>query len=110
MAHYAFIDENNVVVEVITGRDETEIVDGINDWETYYASKRDEVICKRTSFNTYIRGDGTSQHQSGGVPFRGSYAMIGGTWDADNEVFVPIGCSYDGNTKKYILPVSGEDA
>ena len=29
MAHYAFLDENNIVTEVIVGRDEDEVVDGI---------------------------------------------------------------------------------
>jgi hypothetical protein len=50
MAHYAFIDENNIVVEVITGRDETE-----GDWETYYGNLRN-LECLRTSYNNNIRG------------------------------------------------------
>ena len=37
MAHYAFIDENNIVTQVIVGRDETEIVAGVTDWESYYS-------------------------------------------------------------------------
>ena len=47
MAHYAFLDENNIVAEVIVGRNETEVVDGISDWETYYGNRRGQV-CKRT--------------------------------------------------------------
>ena len=56
MAHYAFIDENNYVTQVIVGRDEWEEVNGITDWESYYASKRGQR-CLRTSYNNNIRGN-----------------------------------------------------
>lgn len=72
MAHYAFIDENNIVVEVIAGRNEDETVDGISDWETYYSSKRN-LVCKRTSFNSKIRKQ---------------FAGIGYSYDADADVFI----------------------
>lgn len=81
MAHYAFLDENNVVTEVITGRDENEIVDGIRDWEQHYGSLRGQV-CKRTSYNT---ADGV--HLLGGTPFRGTYAGIGMIYDPVNDIF-----------------------
>jgi hypothetical protein len=54
MAHYAFLDSNNMVTEVIVGRNETEVVDGISDWETHYGTIRGQV-CKRTSYNANIR-------------------------------------------------------
>jgi hypothetical protein len=54
MAHYAFLDDNNIVTEVITGRDEWEVVDGITDWEQAYGEIRGQV-CKRTSYNGNIR-------------------------------------------------------
>jgi hypothetical protein len=54
MAHYAFLDENNLVVEVITGRNETEVIEGISDWEKYYGELRNRK-CVRTSFNGRIR-------------------------------------------------------
>jgi hypothetical protein len=54
MAHYAFIDENNVVTEVITGIDETELIEGL-DPETWYGNFRGQV-CKRTSYNGNFRG------------------------------------------------------
>jgi hypothetical protein len=79
MAHYAFLDEQNVVVEVIVGRDEGEGVD----WEQHYAEVRG-LRCKRTSYNTR---DGV--HLSGGVPFRGTYAGIGFRYDSQADVFVP---------------------
>ena len=72
MAHYAFLDENNVVTEVIVGRNEDETVNGITDWEAHYASVRGQV-CKRTSYNGNIRG---------------VYAGIGYRYDAVNDVFV----------------------
>ena len=53
MAHYAFLDENNVVTEVITGIDETELIEGL-DAETWYGNFRGQT-CKRTSYNGNIR-------------------------------------------------------
>jgi hypothetical protein len=53
MAHYAFLDENNIVVEVITGVDETELIEG-KDPETWYAEFRG-LPCKRTSYNNNYR-------------------------------------------------------
>ena len=80
MAHYAFLDENNIVTEVIVGKDEGE--DGI-DWEKHYAEFRGQT-CKRTSYNT--RG---GQHVSGGVPFRKNYAGIGYVYDNTRDAFIP---------------------
>ena len=53
MAHYAFLNENNVVTEVIFGIDETELIEGL-DPETWYGNFRGQV-CKRTSYNGNIR-------------------------------------------------------
>ena len=79
MAHYAFIDKNNIVTEVIVGKNENE--DGI-DWETWYGNFREQV-CKRTSYNTYA-----NEHQLGGTAFRGNYAGLGYTYDETNDVFI----------------------
>jgi len=76
MAHYAFLDENNIVTEVIVGKDE-----GNFDWEQQYGSFRGQA-CKRTSFNT-VGG----VHKLGGTPFRGNYAGIGYIYDKPNDVF-----------------------
>ena len=80
MAHYAFLDENNIVTDVIVGKNEGE--DGI-DWEQWYGDFRGQV-CKRTSYNT-IAG----VHTNGGTPFRKNYAGIGYTYQADIDAFVP---------------------
>lgn len=72
MAHYAFLDENNIVTQVIVGRNEDEVVDGISDWESYYG----ELVgqrCVRTSYNNNIRKQ---------------YAGIGFTYDVDADVFI----------------------
>jgi hypothetical protein len=89
VAHYAFLDENNIVTEVIVGKDEGE--DGI-DWEAYYGAFRGQV-CKRTSYNT--RG---GVHTLGGTPLRKNYAGIGYTYDSERDAFIPpkpmcLGCS-----------------
>ena len=52
MAHYAFITDG-IVTEVITGIDETELIEGL-DTETWYVNFRGQ-ICKRTSYNNRIR-------------------------------------------------------
>ena len=83
MAHYAFIDENNIVVEVITGRDEDDLTPEIGDWETYYSSLRPGLRCLRTSYNTF-----GNQHITGGVPFRGNFAGLGFTYDEGLDAFI----------------------
>jgi hypothetical protein len=71
MAHYAFLDNNNVVTEVITGIDETELIEGL-DTETWYGNFRGQ-ICKRTSYNGNIRG---------------KYAGIGDSYNQEEDIFV----------------------
>ena len=71
MAHYAYLDNNNIVVAVTVGKDETELIDGL-DTETYYALGTPYTV-KRTSYNGNIRKQ---------------YAGIGFTYDAVNDVFV----------------------
>jgi len=83
MAHYAFINDQNVVTEVIVGRDEDEVVDGISDWEAYYGEFRGQT-CKRTSYNTQ-----GGVHTGGGTPYRKNYAGIGYTWDEARDAFIP---------------------
>jgi len=80
MAHYAFLDENNIVTEVIVGKNEGE--EG-RDWEQWYGEFRGQV-CKRTSYNTQA-----GVHLNGGIPFRKNYAGIGYTYRADIDAFVP---------------------
>lgn len=72
MAHYAFLDENNVVTEVITGRNEDEVVNGISDWEQWYGNFRGQR-CIRTSYNNRIRKQ---------------FAKVGFTYDEGADVFV----------------------
>jgi hypothetical protein len=91
MAHYAFLDENNIVTEVITGIDETETIEGL-DTETWYGNFRGQT-CKRTSYNGNIRKN---------------YAAIGYTYDLIKDVFIApkpdnaIGFNED--TCQWIMP------
>ncbi len=85
MAHYAFLDENNIVTEVIVGVDENDtsaLPEGFADWEAWYTDFKGQT-CKRTSYNTI---DNT--HIEGGTPFRGNYAGIGYIYDNDNDIFL----------------------
>jgi hypothetical protein len=72
MAHYAFLDENNIVTEVIPGRNEDEVVDGISDWEAAYGEIRGQV-CKRTSYNNN---------------YRKNYAGVGYYFDEARNAFI----------------------
>jgi len=80
MAHYAFLNMQNIVTEVIVGKDET---DGPKNWEIHYGNLREQV-CKRTSYNTT---GGT--HVNNGTPFRKNYAGIGYTYDYARDAFIP---------------------
>jgi len=71
MAHYAFLGADNVVTEVITGINETELIEGLLP-ETWYGNFRGQV-CKRTSYNNNIRYN---------------YAGIGFTYDTARDAFI----------------------
>lgn len=80
MAHYAFLNEQNIVTHVIPGKDET---DGDLDWERYYGEITEQV-CKRTSYNTY-----GNVHLGGGTPYRKNYAGPGFLYDEARDAFIP---------------------
>ena len=93
MAHYAILDENNIVIDVIVGHDEDQVIDGISDWEKHY----EEVLgkkCKRTSYNTKegIHYDAETNLPSSdqSKAFRKNYASIGSTYDEERDAFIPI--------------------
>ena len=75
MAHYAFLDDNNIVTEVITGIHETELIEGL-DTETWYGNFKGQT-CKRTSYHGNIRKN---------------YAGIGYTYDAVRDAFIAPKC------------------
>jgi hypothetical protein len=91
MAHYAFLDKNNIVTEVIVGIDETELIEGL-DPETWYSNFKGQT-CKRTSYNGNIRFN---------------YAGIGYTYDESRDAFIepePEGnLGFDETTCKWITP------
>jgi hypothetical protein len=70
MAHYAFL-KGNIVVEVIVGIDETELIEGLSP-EEWYGNFRGQP-CVRTSYNGNIRG---------------KYAAIGDYYDEANDIFI----------------------
>ena len=91
MAHYAYLNENNVVVDVIVGKDETELIDGL-DTETYYAQGTPYTV-KRTSYHGNIRKN---------------YAGVGYTYDATRDAFIapePANAiGFDEQTCRWIVP------
>ena len=72
MAHYAFLDNKNIVTEVIVGIDEAELIEGL-DTETWYGNFRGQT-CKRTSYNGNIRKN---------------YAGLGYSYDSQRDAFIP---------------------
>jgi len=92
MAHYAFLDENNIVTEVIVGVDETQTIEGL-DTEIWYGNFRGQV-CKRTSYNNNIRFN---------------YAGIGYIYDEARDAFIapePNGnLGFDEATCQWIMPL-----
>jgi hypothetical protein len=73
MAHYAYLDENNIVTQVIVGRDEDDLIEGVTSWEEYYGAVR-------TSYNGKIRYN---------------YAGIGYTYDPVDDAFIaPAPCDH----------------
>ena len=115
MAHYAFLDDNNIVVEVITGIDENEIQPPeVTDWQEWYGEFRG-LPCKRTSYNThggihYNPSTGKkSKDQS--KSYRYNYAGIGYLFDPDfgsDGAFIPPqpsdDCVLDPETALWVCP------
>lgn len=81
MAHYAFLDKDYIVTEVIVGVDENELIEGKSP-EEWYGEFRGQT-CKRTSYNTI-----GNQHRNGKTPFRGNFAGIGFKYDNTLNAFI----------------------
>lgn len=78
MAHWAEVDENNIVVRVLV-TDNNKPNEGY-DWLVENLGGR----WIKTSYNT-VGG----VHQQGGVPLRKNYAGIGYTYDEQRDAFIP---------------------
>ena len=93
MAHYAFLNGNNIVTEVIVGIDETELIEGLEP-EIWYGNFRNQA-CKRTSYNGNIRFN---------------FAGIGYTYDEGRDAFIapePEGnLGFNETNCQWIMPVS----
>lgn len=90
MAHFAKIDENNFVINVVTLNDSDMLDSENNPSETvgqnYLQTHNNwpSNLWIQTSYNTK-----EGKHLLGGTPFRGNYAVVGGTWDSVNNIFLP---------------------
>ncbi len=81
MAHYAILDNKNIVIQVITGKDES---DETHNWEEYYGNRFSKK-CLRTSYNTY----GGEHRDSSKEAYRKNYAGIGFSYDESRDAFIP---------------------
>jgi hypothetical protein len=106
MAHYALINSDNIVVQVITGVDEniiqtdldgTQVGGSSEAWEQFYASRPwfEGLTCKRTSYNRNIRGN---------------FASVGGRYDPHFDVFISPqpypSWKLDYTTHQWVAPVA----
>lgn len=94
MAHYAYLDENNIVTKVVVGKGEDTKPDGYSSWEEYLSAKRNNNLpVKRTSYNTHsgihwqvenplIPSDDQSK------AFRGNYAGVGFSYIEEIDAFM----------------------
>jgi hypothetical protein len=80
MAHWAELDENNIVTRVLVGDNNDPAGDEGYQWLI------DNLGGKwvKTSYNTI-----SGQHTSGGTPLRGNYAGIGYSYDEELDAFIP---------------------
>jgi hypothetical protein len=96
MAHYAFLDEDNIVTEVIVGIDETQLIEGL-DPETWYGQFRNQK-CVRTSYNGNIRKN---------------FAAVGYIYDQDRDAFIASqpypSWTLDESTCQWIPPIPCPD-
>jgi len=83
MAHYAYINDKNVVTSVIVGPNEGTEPEGVTSWEEYFSAKG-KGRALRTSYNTRA-----NEHIAGGTPFRGNYAGRGYRYDEGLDAFIP---------------------
>jgi hypothetical protein len=80
MAHFAEIDSNNIVLQVLVVPDEQE-----HRGQEYLSVDCNLVgTWKKTSYNTY-----GGVHTLGGTPYRKNYAGIGFTYDESRDAFIP---------------------
>lgn len=111
MAHYAQLDENNIVVNIFVGRDEYDLEDNISNWEDHYVEFMPEGHkVRRTSYNTF-----GGKHYTDGIlsedqskSFRKNYAEIGFYFDEERDAFIPPqpfpSWSLDENSCLWIAP------
>lgn len=84
MAHYAILNDQNIVEMVITGKDEGDMLEGeaFIDWEQHYSEFFGKTV-KRTSYNTF-----KGEHRQNGEPFRLNYAGPGMRYDPALDGFI----------------------
>lgn len=96
MAHYAFLDENNIVTEVIVGIDENQTIEGLTP-EQWYGEFRNQ-LCVRTSFNGTIRKN---------------FAGVGFSYDPNRDAFIAPelegNLGFDETICQWIMPVIERD-
>jgi hypothetical protein len=92
MAHYVYLDKNNIVTNVIVGPDEGTEPDGVDSWEEYF-SAQGQGVSLRTSYNTSggVHYDPVTRKPSSdqSKAFRKNYAGIGFTYDEERDAFIP---------------------
>lgn len=101
MAHYAELNENNIVLQVFVVRDQDTLDESGNESEDIGRMYLNNLLGGRwikTSYNTF-----GNQHSNNGTPLRGNYAGIGYTYDPFRDVFIPPKPEDPNNPNRYVL-------
>ena len=82
MAHFAKINESNIVTQVVVVNDSdgNNDTDGQNFLNNLFKTTH---TWKKTSYNTY-----GNTHRLGGTPYRKNFASIGFTYDSSRDAFI----------------------
>ena len=82
MAHFAKINESNIVTQVVVVNDSdgNNDTDGQNFLNNLFKTTH---TWKKTSYNTY-----GNTHRLGGTPYRKNFASVGFTYDSSRDAFI----------------------
>ena len=102
MAHYAKLDDNNIVLNIIVVRTQDTLDENGNENESvanaFLQANGITGRFVRTSYNTY-----GGVHVLGGTPFRKNYAGLGYTYDAQRDAFISPKPEDPNNPNRYVL-------
>jgi len=103
MAHFAELDNNNIVLQVLVVRTEDCLDENGNESDEVGNNFLQSLVSPnrwvKTSYNTY-----GGKHSLGGTPFRKNYAGVGMAYDEQRDAFItPKPPDDPNNPNRYVL-------